>query len=155
VGAERQYSFRSNRIVGGIGADDGFWESLEDGTLKLCRCASCDAWLWPAVPRCADCGSWEQAWVEVAPTGTVYSWTRSHYAFDRTGQRADDVPYVVVLAELPQAGHARVLGVLEGREKGLRIGAPVTATIDPPTSRTLGYPALRWSLAGEGGGPGE
>lgn len=79
-------------------------------------------------------------------SGTVYSWTRTWYVFDRTRERADQVPYVVVLAEIPQAGSARVIGALSGPEDGLRIGAPVVGTIVPPSPRTKGYPAMTWRL---------
>ena len=143
-----EYSFRRNRIAGGIGADDGFWENLEDGTFAMCRCPDCKEWMWPALWRCPHCGGWEQEWVPVEPTGTVYSWTRSWYAFDRTRQRADEIPYVVVLAELEQAGRARVLGQLTGPEDGLRVGARVEAAIQPPSEKTLGYPSIRWRLTG-------
>lgn len=102
--------------------------------------------MWPAHYRCGDCGSWEQDWVDVEPVGAVYSWTRSWYAFERTRERADALPYVVILTELPQAGGARVLGVLQGDDSGLRIGAPVRGRIDPPSATTKGYPAIRWQL---------
>jgi uncharacterized OB-fold protein len=88
--------------------------------------------------------------VQVEPVGTVYSWTRSHYAFDRTQERAEDVPYVVVLAEIPAAGGARVLGALAGAEDDLRVGAPVTGTIDPPSPKSKGYPAIRWAVTAGG-----
>lgn len=104
-------------------------------------------WRWPAHFRCAVCGSWEQAWDAVEPVGTIYSWTRTHYAFDRTKERAPDLPYVVVLAEIAAAGNARVLGALRGSVHGLRIGARVTGTIDAPSARSKGHAAIRWSLA--------
>jgi uncharacterized OB-fold protein len=144
-----EYGFRSHRITGGIGADERYWESLEEGHVRLPRCAGCKRWMWPAHFRCGDCGSWDQLWEEVEPTGTVYTWTRSWYVFDRTKERAEDVPYVVVVAELPGAGGARVIGVLDGPDDGVRVGAPVRGHIDRPSARSKGYPALRWSLAGE------
>jgi uncharacterized OB-fold protein len=144
-----EYSFQAHRISGGIGADDRFWESLEEGRFRLPRCADCKRWMWPAHYRCGFCGSWEQLWEEVEPAGAVYSWTRSWYAFDRTRERAEDVPYVVVVAELPEAGGARVAGVLDGPEDGLRVGRPVRGHIDPPSAKSLGYAAVRWSLVGE------
>lgn len=116
------YSFRAHRINGGINADEKYWEFLEDSEFRLPRCAGCARWMWPAHFRCGDCGSWEQEWVPVDPSGSVYSWTRSWHAFDRTRERAED---------------------------GLRIGAPVRGHIDPPSPKSKGYPALRWSLAGE------
>lgn len=133
-------------ILGGVAADEGYWAALEAGEFRMPRCPDCGTWRWPAHYRCGHCGGWEQEWEPVEPVGTVYSWTRSHYAFDRTQERAGDVPYVVVLAEIPGAGGARVLGVLAGSEDGLRVGAPVTGTIEPPSPKSKGYPSVRWSL---------
>jgi hypothetical protein len=105
--------------------------------------------MWPAHYRCGHCGSWEQSWQAVDPVGSVFSWTRCWYAFDRTAERAADLPYVVVVAEIPAAGGARVVGTLAGPGEGVRIGAPVRGHIDPPSARSKGYAAVRWSLAGE------
>lgn len=138
-------------IPGGIGADQGYWDGLDAGEFRLPRCPDCRTWQWPAHYRCGICGGWDQEWVPVEPIGRVYAWTRTHLAFDRTQERAGDVPYVVVLAEIPGAGGARVLGVLDGSEDELRVGAPVTGTIDPPSPKSKGYPAIRWTIAG--GGP--
>ena len=135
------------KIHGGVAADDGYWEALEAGEFRLPRCPDCGTWRWPAHYRCGACGGWEREWVEVPPGGTVYSWTRSHYAFDRTQERAEDVPYVVVLAEVPGGGDARVLGALKGPEEGLRVGAPVTGSIDPPSAKSKDHAAIRWELA--------
>jgi uncharacterized OB-fold protein len=142
-----EYSFYKHKIVGGIGADDKYWEGLEEGEFRLPRCADCKKWMWPAHWRCAKCGSWEQEWVKLDPVGTVFSWTRTWYAFDRVKERAGDIPYVVVLAEIPASDGARVLGVLKGSEEGLKIGAPVRGSIDPPSEKSKGYAAIRWSLS--------
>lgn len=139
-------SFRDHRITAGIGADDPYWESLEAGEFRLPRCAGCQGWMWPAHWRCGQCGSWDLEWVALPPTGVIYSWTRTWYAFDRTTERAEDVPYVVLLVEVAGADGARVMGVLAGAEDGLKIGAPVAGTIDPPSEKSKGYPALRWWL---------
>lgn len=136
-----------HRISGGIGADDEFWKALEVGALRLPRCASCERWIWPAHFRCGQCGSWELRWDEVAPEGVVYSWTRTWYSFDRTKERAEDVPYVVALVEIPHAGNVRVLGMLDGDESTLAIGASVTGTIHPPAEKSKGYPSITWSLS--------
>lgn len=135
------------RINGGIAADDPFWEALEAGELRLPCCAGCGRWTWPAHWRCGACGSWEFRWTAVEPAGTVYSWTRTWYAFDRTTERAGDLPYVVVLVEVDGTDGARVLGVLTGDEAPLKVGARVTGTILPPSEKSLGYPSLVWSIA--------
>ena len=135
------------RISGGIGADDPFWEALEAGEFRLPRCAGCDRWTWPAHWRCGECGSWEFRWTAVEPAGTVYSWSRTWYAFDRTQERAGDLPYVVVLVEVDGTDGARVLGILTGDEEPPKIGARVTGAILPPSEKSQGYPSIVWSLA--------
>ena len=139
--------FRDRKITGGIGADDPFWEALEAGEFRLPRCAGCSRWTWPAHWRCGDCGSLDFEWCRLEPAGTVYSWTRTWYPFDRTKERADDVPYVVVLVEVDGTDGARVLGVLAGDEAPLKIGARVSGTILPPSEKTKGYPSVVWSVS--------
>ena|SRR5256886_177559 len=138
--------WRDHKITGGIGADDPFWEALEAGEVRLPRCAGCGRWTWPAHWRCGECGSWEFHWNVVEPAGTVYSWTRTWYAFDRTRERAGDVPYVVVLVEIDGTDGARVLGVLNGDEAAVKIGARAAGAVLPPSEKTLGYPSIVWSL---------
>jgi hypothetical protein len=140
-------ALRDRKITGGIGADDPFWEALEAGEFRLPRCGGCGRWTWPAHWRCGECGSWEFRWTVVEPAGTVYSWTRTWYAFDRTRERAGDVPYVVVLVEVDGTDGARVLGVLAGDEAPLKVGARVTGAVLPPSEKSLGYPSIAWSIA--------
>jgi hypothetical protein len=139
--------WQDRRITGGIGADDPFWEALEAGEIRLPRCRGCGRWTWPAHWRCGECGSWEFRWTAVEPVGTVYSWTRTWYPFDRTRERGGDIPYVVVLVEVDATDGARILGVLTGDEAPLKIGARVTGAILPPSERSLGYPSIVWSIA--------
>jgi uncharacterized OB-fold protein len=141
-----EYSFTKHRIIGGTGADDEYWKGLEEGKFRLPRCAGCTRWMWPPNFRCGHCGSWDLMWIEMVPRGSVFTWTRSWYAFDRVIERAKDVPYVTILAELPEADGARVLGVMKGNETGLKIGAPVVGSIDPPSEKSKWYPAVRWEL---------
>jgi uncharacterized OB-fold protein len=139
-----QHQFVQNRISGGIGADEPYWAGLADGELRLPRCAACKKWMWPAHYRCGACGSWELEWIRQEPVGAVYSWTRTWYAFDRVHERAADVPYVIVVAEV--ACGACLLGVLKGKEDGLKIGARVKGIIEPPSEKSKGYPSIQWAL---------
>ena len=141
-------TFLEHRIAGGIGADDAYWEALEAGQFRLPRCGGCGRWTWPAHWRCGECGSWDFEWVGLEPRGVVYSWTRCWAAFDRTGERAPDVPYVVLLVEVDGAGGARVMGVLEG-DGTPRVGARAGGAIRPPAPKSLGYPSLVWTLEGD------
>jgi uncharacterized OB-fold protein len=131
------------RIVGGIGADEEFWNYLEKDELRLPCCTGCGKWIWPAHWRCGDCGSWEMEWVRREPRGTVFSWTRTWYSFDRTKERAEDVPYVVALVEVADSGGARVLGTYEG-EVPVHIGQMVIGSLRPPSLKAKNYPSIVW-----------
>lgn len=140
-----EYSFEKHRINGGINADAEYWRGLEDGIFQLPRCKGCGRWMWPAHYRCGKCGAWEMEWVKVEPEGTIFTWTRSWYAFDRVKERGEDVPYVTVVTEV-KGTTARVIGMLEGDETGLRIGAPVRGIIKPPSPKSKNYASIVWNL---------
>jgi uncharacterized protein len=122
-----------------------YWAGLGAGRFTQPRCAACLVWHWPARARCAECGSFEREWVEVAARGTVYAWTRTWYPF--VPDRSEDLPYVVVVAELAEAGGARVLGVLEGDEAALAVGVPVTGRVAPASAQADGLATVVWSVA--------
>ena len=136
------------RIRGGIGADEQYWAALERGEFKLSRCSSCHIWMWPAHFRCGHCGSWEIEWEDIEPVGTIYTWTRNYAVSDVIKERREDLPYVTVLVELPQAGGARVAGVLQGDGANVRIGAAVRGVVRPPDVRARGYATMAWEIAG-------
>ena len=124
--------------------DAPFWAGLGEFELRLPRCATCHVWRWPPQHRCQECGSFLFYWDRIEADGIVYSWTRTWYPYD--DRRANEVPYVVVLAEIRAAGNARVLGTLMGSETGLAIGAPVRGVFE---SNPDG-PLLRWRLQTDG-----
>lgn len=152
-GRNLEYSFKNKRLVGFIDSGDEFWEGLEEGAFRLSKCAGCDRWMWEAnfrggpTVRCGECGSWDLVWVDVEPKGVIYAWTRSHRAYPGAEARAEDVPYVTLDVEVGGAGGPRVLGVLKGGREGLKVGAPVVGSIDPPSEKTRGYAGLRWSIS--------
>lgn len=134
------------RIRGGIGADGPFWDALDAGEFRIARCRGCNEWLMPAHFRCGTCGSWDIGWDEVEAAGIIYAWTRNHAVSDVLKERRGDLPYVTVLVELPQAGGARLPGVLVGDPPNLRIGARVRGTIRPPEERSRGYATMVWQI---------
>jgi uncharacterized OB-fold protein len=129
------------------GIDAGYWDGLNDGKLRLPACATCGHWIWPAQPRCSKCLHTELDWRDVDADGVVHSWTRTWYPF--VPERADDLPYTVLLVELPHAGSVRVLGVYAGAaEDPVRIGDRVRGIVEGPSPRTFGLPSLTWASAG-------
>jgi uncharacterized OB-fold protein len=128
--------------------DLNFWRGLALGQLWMTRCDGCAEWLWPAPWRCRHCGSFDIGWERVEPTGTVYSWIRTHYPF-HPGY-ADRLPYVNVLVEVPHAGDRRLFGLLLGdpeRTARVRIGDPVRGVFEPACEATSFLPTLRWEPA--------
>ncbi len=128
-----EYSFEKHKIIGAIEADDQYWRSLEEGEFKLPRCASCRHWTWPAHFRCGRCGAWEFEWVAVETKGTIFTWTRTHYAFDRVLERKPQMSLTSPSSRRsPAPDGARVMGILKGDDRDLRTGMPVRGSIEPP-----------------------
>lgn len=73
----------------------------------------------------------------------MFTWTRTHHRFGGTEGLA--VPYVTVLVKLGGSG-IRLMGVLEGDEAELRIGAAVTGRIDRTRYGDATVPSIRWSF---------
>lgn len=131
------------RRLADTGVDAPFWNGLDDGVVRLPQCAGCDHWVWPAQPSCPRCLHSDLAWRDVDPVGVVYSWTRTWYPF--VAARAEDLPYVVVLVELPAAGSVRVLGVYAGAaDDDLAVGDAVCGVIAAPAEQTFGLSSLTW-----------
>jgi uncharacterized OB-fold protein len=102
-----------------------FWAALAEGRLAMCRCEQCELWLQPPLERCRRCAG-PTRFVDVAGTGTVYSFIVQHRA--TVPGYLDDLPYVVALVELDeQAGlrlPARIVGVDPAAVRcGLRVRA--------------------------------
>lgn len=126
--------------------DYPYFEGLGKGEVRIPRCDKCQTWTWPAEWRCPECGSWDFHWETASTEGaTVYAWTRTHYAFSKNF--ADLLPFVNALVELPKAGKVRLVGLLLGSDKGVKVGAAVKTDIQPAQERFHNLPALAWRLA--------
>jgi uncharacterized protein len=134
------------RFRGGIAADGRYWEALDQGEFRLCRCAGCGRWMVPAHFRCGACGSWDQDWPLVEPVGTIYSWTRTHMPFPRTEARAGDVPFVTVLVEVDGTDGGKIFGIYDETAPP-RIGARARGRIRPGDEKSFGYPTIEWQPA--------
>jgi uncharacterized OB-fold protein len=87
-----------------------FWAGTDQGRLQVKRCGACGRHHWPPRLGCPRCGSGDLAWVEVAPKGTIYSWTVVHRS--QTPGFEPEVPYAVVLVALDAAPGVRMVGNL-------------------------------------------
>lgn len=121
--------------------DQAFWDGLNDHRLVLPCCSTCGRWRAPGTITCPECWSFETAWTDVAPTGTVYSWVRSQRDFmSELDVRA---PYVTVLVELDDVP-IRLLGILLDADV-VAIGDRVTGVFQRPAN--AGWTLLRWERA--------
>ena len=73
-----------------------YWESGRDGVLRIMRCQDCGTWLHPAKPLCSSCLSEDVAPQATSGTGTVYSITINHQAW----QPGLEVPYAIARVAL-------------------------------------------------------
>jgi len=131
-------------VTGPLGAEGRYWQALAEGHLELPQCTGCGRWHWPAVWRCGACGSWEHRWREVALSGAIFTWTHTWHPFG--GTEGIDKPFVTLLVSLAEVP-IRLLGILEGPEDGVKIGAAVIGRIDRTPFGDHFVPAIRWRLS--------
>ena len=55
-----------------------FWDALAAGRLISTRCGRCGRISFPPKPLCRSCWSEEIDWIDLRPSGTLYSFTRVH-----------------------------------------------------------------------------
>jgi uncharacterized protein len=100
----------------------GYFEAAARGELVVRACSSCGRTLHLPRAYCSSCGSWAGEWREVAPRGTLYSWTVAAHAV----HPAFPAPYTIVLVALDDAPGARLVGYLPGTPE-LAAGQPMEA----------------------------
>jgi uncharacterized OB-fold protein len=75
-----------------------FWAGLRRRAVVVQRCDACSHYRYPPLARCPECSGQEAQWVEVGPSGTVWSFAVYHRALHPSF--AADVPYTVAVVEL-------------------------------------------------------
>ncbi|MEO8697145.1 MAG: OB-fold domain-containing protein [Acidimicrobiales bacterium] len=95
------------------------------GALRLTRCRSCGHVQHPPGEVCTRCQAFDFGHVDAAPHGSIASFTLVHHAVN--DQLAEAVPYNVVVVELDQFPHVRIVGnVIDATPAELCIGRTVT-----------------------------
>jgi uncharacterized protein len=121
-----------------------YWQGLREGRLRVQRCTHCATWQFGPEWICHACHAFDPEWREVAPHGRIFSWERVWHASHPALSAA--TPYLVVLVELPQAGHVRMLGNLLGDPlQEVAIGAPVHGVFEPHDHADPPYTLLQWT----------
>lgn len=129
----------------GLGAE--FWEATRQHRLTVQRCRACQGWQWGPEIICRRCGAEDLGYEEVPGRGIIYSWQRPRHAVHPALKTA--VPYIVVLVELPDAGHVRMIGNLLGDpEQAVRIGMPVEAVFEDHAGE-MPFTLVQWRAVAE------
>ena len=118
-----------------------FWAGLADGRIVLQVCPSCARRRFPRMPACPCCGAPGGDDVEVAGTGTVYSFVRPQRAL--TPAYAALAPYAIATIDLD--GGARMFGRVVPAEAcriGLRV---VPAFVDHPGEGSVLEGGTAWT----------
>lgn len=121
------------------GPNAEFYRWARTGRLHLQRCSRCGSFQHPPRYGCRRCGAGELEWAPVDGVGTLYSWTVSHFPFDRGWAAA--LPYATGVVELPEG--VRLVAALATETP--RTGLPVRVQLTP-----RGEDAVLLSLVAEG-----
>ena len=124
--------------------DARFRAALADGKLELQRCSECQILLWPAALQCTACRSWDHEWIPIDIEGTVFTWTRTHHDFPGTAGLVK--PFVTLVVNVDNTP-LQLMGLLEGPQEGIAIGAHLIGRIVVRPDVNKGYPAFRWRIA--------
>lgn len=120
-----------------------YWAGLREERLRVQRCQHCGTWQFGPEWLCHHCHAFDPAWVEVPAVGHVHSWTRVWHPAHASLR--DHGPYLVVLVELPQAGHVRMLGNLLGDPaQTVAVGMAVRGVYEHHAHAEAPYTLLQW-----------
>ncbi len=126
-----------------------YWEGLREEKLRVQRNPRTGVWQFPPQWICHDDQGFDIDWVEVAPRGRIYSWTRVWHPVHPALKGA--CPYIVVVVELPEAGGVRLLGNLLGDPRQeVVIGSEVEGVFEHHVDAQPPFTLLQWRLVGKG-----
>jgi len=106
-----------------------FWAAAREHRLTAQRCTACEGLLFPALPICPTCLERGLEWVDVSPTGTIWSYVVYHRAF-HPGFTAE-VPYVIAIVETDDG--VRYTGRVRAPREQVEVGARVRVAFSDET----------------------
>lgn len=116
-----------------------FFQAAAEGRLAVQHCNACGALRWPPLVGCPECRSRDTTWVDVAPSGTVWSFVVYHRAFQASLK--DQIPYTVAMVRLDDGPF--MVGRLASAEKPPVVGD----RLDAEFLDLDGVPTVRWRIA--------
>jgi uncharacterized OB-fold protein len=118
------------------GLDAPFWEGTRQHRLLVQRCRACNTFQFGPEWICHRCQAADLDWHACAGHGKVYAFERVWHPVHPALK--GHVPYLVVLVELPDAGHVRLVGNLLGDPlQEVRIGDDVEVVWEEHDDVTL------------------
>ncbi len=100
---------------------DFYAHAAASGVVHIQRCEACRNFQHPPRFLCFTCSSKEFQWEAIEGTGTIYSWSLSHFTIDTAW--SDSLPYATVVVESLEG--VRFVGTFSGPENDLMISLPV------------------------------
>jgi uncharacterized OB-fold protein len=120
-----------------------YWEGARNETLNVQRNPATGLYQWPPQWIAQDTLSFDLEWVEVAPKGLIYSWTRIWHPVHPALKDAG--PYIIVVVELPHAGGVRMLGNLLGDPlQTVMIGSEVGTVFEHHNDAAAPFTLIQW-----------
>jgi len=108
-------------------ANEWFWTSGRDGTLRIQGCDDCNALVHPPVPICPVCRSRSWSPVEVSGRATVIGFTVNQHQW----LPGFEPPYVIAVVALAEDASVRLTTNIVGRApEDVRIGQEVTVRFE-------------------------
>jgi uncharacterized OB-fold protein len=105
--------------------NEGFWLAAAQHRLVTQQCVTCGKLLHPPRPMCPRCHGLEMAWIELAGTGTVYSYALLHHP----QHPAFSYPVIAALVDLDE-GVRLVSNLVHVDPVDVRIGMRVHALFE-------------------------
>ncbi len=125
------------------GSTQPFWDAAAQGHLIATRCTSCGTFRIPPAPFCFECQHQGTEWVELAGTGTVYTFTIVRHPL--APDLAAIIPYAAGVVELDGtqgAGARMICNLIDCDVETLAIGDRVEVVWEH-VSPTMSTPRFR------------
>ena len=109
-----------------------YWDNCRRGRLLIQKCDSCGEYQFYPRGICANCWSNDIQWITSSGKGTVWTFTVTYQ--NGTPGFAEDVPYVLALAELEE-GVRMFTNIVDCDPRSVTIGMPVEVTFIQATNQ--------------------
>jgi uncharacterized OB-fold protein len=118
-----------------------FWSGAAQNKLMMQKCAHCATLNFYPKPWCVECGDRRLEWVEVRPTGVVYSHTTATIVMMNLPGWKEELPVILCLVDLDD-GPRMYAQLTDCAAEDVRFGMRVKAHFEK-ISEDIGIPKFR------------